>query len=146
MGAAMNRIPSHTAKSILKAHIARSKGVPIGDVLPQLKPKSIPRAASKGEETLALQLKAEGIKFQREFRFAPPRRWKFDFALGVEHGDIAVEIEGGSWSAGAHTRGKHFEQDCEKYAEAVIIGWRVFRFTTDMVMSGEAIKYILRAI
>jgi hypothetical protein len=28
------------------------------------------------EETLALQLKAAGIEFEREFRFDPDRKWR----------------------------------------------------------------------
>jgi very-short-patch-repair endonuclease len=62
-----------------------------------------------------------------EFRFHPKRRWRFDFAWPAEK--IAVECEGGTWSGGRHTRGKGYEGDCEKYNEAVILGWRVLRFT-----------------
>ena len=33
------------------------------------------------EEQLAYFLASAGIKgFEREYRFAPPRRWRFDFA------------------------------------------------------------------
>ncbi len=33
------------------------------------------------EEQLAYFLTSAGIKgFEREYRFAPPRRWRFDFA------------------------------------------------------------------
>lgn len=76
-----------------------------------------------------------GEKPVREYRFAPPRRWRFDFAYPKRK--IAVEIEGGAWTGGAHTRGKHFESDCEKYNTAVVMGWRVFRFTGGMVESGN---------
>lgn len=105
----------------------------------------IPRAPSKGEYLMGVQLKIHKIEFQREFKFHPKRRWRFDFALSLPH-HIAIEIEGGTWSNGAHTRGKHFEEDCEKYAEATILGWRVMRFTTAMVENGYAIDCIRRAI
>lgn len=68
----------------------------------------------------------------RELRFAPPRRWRFDFAF-PDH-LVAVEIEGGIYSGGRHTRGKGYEADCEKYNQAVAAGgWRVLRFTAGML-------------
>jgi len=103
------------------------------------------RPLSVGEETMALHLKAEGIPFTREFKFHPERKWRFDFALDLPH-HIAIECEGGTWIDGGHSRGAAFERDCEKYAEAIILGWQVFRFTTGMIKRGEAISYIKRAI
>lgn len=97
---------------------------------------------SLGEETLAQHLNAYKIGFVREYRFHPVRRWRFDFLIG----QWAVEIEGGTWTKGAHTRGKHYQGDCEKYNEAAIMGFKVLRFTTDMVKSGHAIDTIKRAL
>lgn len=95
---------------------------------------------SAGEAEFALQCKALGIKPEREYRFHPTRRWRFDFALVSDK--IAIEIEGGIYTQGRHTRGKGFEADCEKYAEAVLLGWRVLRFSTGQVKSGVAISYL----
>lgn len=67
----------------------------------------------------------------REFCFAPPRRWRFDFAWPTAC--VAVEIEGGSWMQGRHTRGAGYARDCEKYNAAVMAGWRVLRFTGEML-------------
>ena len=75
-----------------------------------------------------------------EHRFHPVRKWRFDFAWLDK--SIAVEIEGGTWSRGRHTRGSGFELDCEKYNEAAAIGWTVFRFTGKMVKSGNAIQLL----
>lgn len=61
----------------------------------------------------------------REFVFAKPRRWRFDFAWPSRK--VAVEIEGGVWSGGRHTRGGGFIGDCEKYNEACFCGWQVYR-------------------
>lgn len=72
-------------------------------------------------------------QFVREYRFDPTRYWKFDFA-DKQH-MIAVEIEGGVFSQGRHTRGKGFVNDCEKYNAATIQGWRVVRFATKEQMS-----------
>lgn len=105
----------------------------------------VPRALSKGEETLALQLKVEGIGFIREFKFCLHRKWRADFALVIPN-NILIEVEGGNWSGGSHNRGKRFADDAEKYNEAALMGFKVLRFTTDQVTSGEAIATIRRAI
>jgi very-short-patch-repair endonuclease len=68
---------------------------------------------------------------QREYRFIPPRRFRFDLAW-VEY-KIAVELEGGVYSGGRHTRGKGFETDCEKYNLATLHGWDVLRYTSNML-------------
>jgi len=57
---------------------------------------------------------------------------------------IAVEVEGGTFIAGRHSRGKGYEKDCEKYAEALIAGWRVLRVTSGMVEDGRAIDLLKR--
>lgn len=106
----------------------------------------IPKALSVGEETLALQLNAEGIKFHREWKFHPERKWRFDFALPVPATSLAVEVEGGAYTKSRHTTGKGFTDDCVKYSEAAALGWRVLRFTTEHVASGYAIDCIKRAI
>lgn len=116
------------------------------DTLPELKRKKVklPRQPSKGEAEFAQNLKAYNINMQAEVRFHPDRKWRFDFA-DARYG-IAVEIEGGTWSKGRHTTGKGFRDDCEKYNAAAEYGWRVFRYTTDMVKSGEAIDQIRRVL
>src|SRR4051812_34601316 len=82
------------------------------------------------EERLLLHLQAAGLPTPtREYRFAPPRRWRFDFAFIPER--LAVECDGGTWIAGRHSRGKGVEADCEKQNAAVLLGWRVLRFTCD---------------
>lgn len=80
----------------------------------------------------------------QEYRFAPPRRFRFDFAW-PDH-KLAVEVEGGTWGKSRHTTGKGYGKDCEKYNLAVLMGWRVLRFTGDMVRSGEAIGVIQEAM
>ena len=72
------------------------------------------------------------VSYHREYRFAPPRKWRFDFAWKADK--VAVELEGGTWSGGRHTRGAGFEDDCEKYNEATRLGWRVLRFTSSMLV------------
>ena len=72
-----------------------------------------------------------GPTFDAEYRFHPRRRWRFDFAWPSVK--IAVEIDGGAYTRGRHTRGKGFEADCEKMNAAALLGWRVLRFTPQML-------------
>ena len=77
-----------------------------------------------------------------EYRFCEERRWRFDFAL-PQH-KVAIEIEGAIWRQGRHTRGSGYTKDLEKYNTATLLGWRVFRFTPDMIKQGwEQIKQML---
>ena len=100
---------------------------------------------SEHEERFALYLRALKLDgWEREFRFAPPRRYRFDFALPAQK--LAVEIEGGHWIRGRHQRAAGFENDCAKYNLAVLLGWRVLRGTGDMVSDGSLLRYVERAL
>lgn len=101
---------------------------------PRIKP------LSEGEETFALHLKSKGIAFEREYKFHPDRRWRFDFVLPEMK--VAIEIEGGVWSKSRHTSPQGFIDDCEKYNAAAALDWVVFRYTTDMVKRGQAIEQV----
>jgi very-short-patch-repair endonuclease len=70
--------------------------------------------------------------------------WRFDFALPELK--IAVEVEGGVFVNGGHNRGAYYTDNCRKYNAATLAGWRVFRFTTAMVTSGDAFLVIKAAI
>jgi hypothetical protein len=107
----------------------------------------IPKALSKGEEMLALHLKAYGFFPEREYCFAEGigRQWRFDFCFPKEM--VAIEVEGGTkFGKSRHSRGKGYENDLEKYNCATRMGWRVYRYTTDMVKRGTAINDLLTVI
>ncbi len=96
------------------------------------------------EERLALQFKAVKLTPAREWAFHPRRRWRFDFAF--PNHKLAVEVEGGIWNGGAHTRGKHFQSDCEKYNAACELGWSVLRYTEREIRDGSALAQIERML
>jgi hypothetical protein len=98
---------------------------------------------SDAEEALAWQVRTLGLsKPAREHEFARPRRWRFDFAW--PSWKIAVEVQGGSWISGRHSRGDGFERDCEKLAEAQLLGWIVLPVTPAMVDDGRALALLER--
>ena len=93
------------------------------------------------EDECAFMLKATNTTgWQRELRFAPPRRWRFDFAWPQQR--IALEIEGGAWVGGRHNRGAGYVNDLEKYNTATLLGWRLLRVTPEMVSDGTALLLI----
>ncbi|EET82158.1 DUF559 domain-containing protein [Acinetobacter radioresistens] len=102
------------------------------------------KTISEGEAKLASDLKALRISFEQEYKFHPKRHWKADFHMtGTK---ILVEIEGGIWTGGRHTRGKGFIHDMEKYNAATVLGYQVLRFSTEQVKSGLAVRQIERLL
>lgn len=92
------------------------------------------------EELFAVQVRALKLPEPvREHRFCK-RMWRFDFAW-VEQ-KIAVEVEGGTWTNGRHSRGTGIAADMEKYNHAAILGWRVLRFNNHMVKKGVAVDMV----
>ncbi len=77
-----------------------------------------------------------------EYRFHPTRKWRFDWAWPAQ--SIAVEVDGGVFVQGRHTRGAGVEKDMEKFAEATIAGWRVLRVSTRQVRNGQALHWLCR--
>ena len=97
------------------------------------------------ESLVALHIRANELpEPEREFRFARPRRWQFDFAWpGLM---LALAVEGGVYSGGRHTPGSGFTGACAQYNEALIRGWRVLRVTGEPVDSGAALDWVRRAL
>ena len=102
------------------------------------------KVQSEGEVILATALRVLKIEFEQEFKFHPTRKWRADFHL--KDRKILVEVEGGIWSNGRHTRAKGYLGDLEKYNEATMMGYQVIRFSTEQVKSGKAIEQIEKMV
>lgn len=70
-----------------------------------------------------------------EYRFHPQRKWRMDYAWPMHR--IAVEIDGGLWINGGHSRGVGRLRDMEKDRAATLLGWRTLRYAPDQL--GQAI-------
>lgn len=70
---------------------------------------------------------------EREYRFHPTRRWRFDFAWPREQ--ISLEYQGGIYTRGGHVRGLGYENDAEKLNQATVLGWRCLFATPNLVKS-----------
>ena len=76
-----------------------------------------------------------------EHQFHEKRKWRFDYAI-LEPYFIAIEVEGGVWTNGRHTRGKGFLSDVEKYNAGTLAGWRIFRVTPDTLITDKTLKML----
>lgn len=106
-----------------------------------------PDAKSGIELSWRLVIPKSPWPFEPEFEFCAGRRWRFDWAS--QKLKLAIEIEGIVYGGkgGRHQRAGGLEGDCEKYNAAIALGWRVLRFTPDMVNRDPAgcVDMILRA-
>lgn len=95
-----------------------------------------------------MHMKELGLLYQREFKFCSDRKWRADYRIEspkVPCDFIAlIEIDGGAFTQGRHTRGKGFVADTAKLNTASGMGYKVFRFTPDQVLRGEAKEFIKR--
>lgn len=103
----------------------------------------IPKEPSQGEQMLALDFSVWGIEYTPQYKFHPTRKWKSDFHIKPH---LLIEVEGGVYSNGRHTRGKGYTLDIEKYNAATLMDFKVFRFTTEQVKTGVAISTIMQAL
>lgn len=84
---------------------------------------------------LQQQFEAAGLPAVPEFRFAPPRKWAFDFAFPDLL--LAIEIEGID-----HRKKNRYARDLTKYNTAARRGWCLLRFTARQVHQRKAIQEI----
>lgn len=99
--------------------------------MPRLRYRAPKSPSSLEARFLMLWNHVKGPDLEREYRFHHERRWRSDFAQ-VE-ARVLIEIEGGIWVNGRHNRAAGFNADLEKYLEASLAGWRVFRFGPDQI-------------
>ena len=79
-----------------------------------------------------------------EHRFAPPRRWRFDWAWLDQK--VALEVQGGLFTQGRHSRGAALMKEHEKLNAAAALGWRVCFVTPAQIRNGSWLAVIEAAI
>jgi very-short-patch-repair endonuclease len=91
---------------------------------------------------LAEQLKASGIvRFVREYRWHPTRRFRGDIVFTLPGDKLIVEIEG----AVHRIRGR-FHGTIERNQQAVLQGWRILPVSTRQVRDGSACRLIQKVL
>lgn len=93
-------------------------------------------------QALALQLKASGLVFEREYFAIKGRRFRFDFA--IPSADLLIEVQGGTYAKGkmGHATGSGMARDMEKYNLATLDGWRIILLDEKMVRDGRGLMWI----
>lgn len=85
------------------------------------------------------------IDLHSEYRFAPPRRFRFDFAHLPSK--IAIELQGGIFNANTrHINGAALLKEHEKLNLAASLGWRIFYVSTKTVNDIAIYEQIAQAI
>jgi len=94
------------------------------------------------ETLLAFQMKSIGLPdFEREYKFHPDRKWRFDFFRD----GWGIEVNGGGWNGGGHNRNPiEMGKDYEKYNAAQEMGIRVLLYTGEQVKDLSALAQIER--
>ena len=102
-------------------------------------------SASQLEAELALQIRALGLPEPiREYQAIKGRKFRFDFAWLEQR--LLVEVNGGTYTKGAHSTGRGIARDYEKANLAVLQGWRVLSFDGKSVKDGTAVEVIRQAL
>ena len=111
--------------------------------------KKVPKPKKKRskalEDSLAELIKRFGLPAPvREYQFSPTRKFRWDFAWVDQK--LGVEVQGGIWINGGHSRGSGQLRDNEKQAEAAALGWRFFNVASNDIKEGRAIAWIERCL
>ncbi len=80
------------------------------------------------------------LTLEKEYKFAPKRRFKADYAITGWR--LLLEIEGGIFTKQAHGSITGILRDIEKYNLAMIYGFQVLRFTPEQFKKTQGIDII----
>src|ERR1019366_1704186 len=85
-----------------------------------------------------------GHKPTPEFRFDPKRRWRFDYAW--PDFKVALEVQGGIFIQGRHSRGAALLKEWEKLNRAAELGWRILYCQPDNLLKTATLAQLKRTL
>lgn len=128
----------------LTAKQARAAGIEPG---PPRKAKSESRAkidVAARQRLFLAACEAHGLPEPvAEYEWCPGRKFKADWCFS---GLVLLEIHGGTWIGGHHSRGKDQIEDFWKINESQLLGFVYLIVTPQQVDSGEAFALVRRAL
>lgn len=81
-----------------------------------------------------------------EYRFHPVRKWRIDYYFEANGRRVGLEVEGGVWSGGRHTRGAGFVRDMEKYNAATAAGIQIIRCVPGDLLKTETFELVKKTL
>jgi len=122
----------------------KTMGLPLKQ--PAIKPGVGKPAKRKIKEPSSLEKKfllcISGLpKPESEYRFHAVRRWRFDFAWPEQK--LAVEVDGGAFATGGHSRAVPQAGDNDKTNAATNLGWRILKFNTFNLKHPQMVRSVV---
>ncbi len=83
-----------------------------------------------------------------EHQFCLERKWRFDLAfLPFAPGNrVAIEVQGGLWTKGAHVRPARMIAEFEKWNTAASLNWRILFVTPDQLCTAATADLVRRCL
>ena len=96
------------------------------------------------ECSLAFQLKAAGLArgMVRQHKPFEDVGYAYDFAWPDRTPVVLVEVQGGIYTGGAHTRSRGVLRDMDKVNRAALRGWLVLQVSAEDIKRGKALQLI----
>lgn len=79
-----------------------------------------------------------------EHIFCPGRRWKFDYAWPMK--GVALEVQGGLFIQGRHSRGPALLKEHEKLNAGAVRGWRILYCIPQQLLTLQLAETIRAAL
>ena len=98
--------------------------------------------SNKSDMFVRLIKSVYGFDVVKEYKFTSERKWRIDYAIPSHK--VAVEVEGGAFTNGRHTRGTGFIADMEKYNELTCQGWALIRTTPQLLLTEKTLQNVRR--
>ena len=106
---------------------------------------SIPRAPSYNRETVTAFFATYQIHTPSfEYKFCDSRKWRFD--LVWLDSLVALEVQGGIYSQGAHVRGAHMEREWCKLNCAATLGYRILFCSPEQLLTAATARAVKAAL
>jgi hypothetical protein len=124
---------------------------------------AVQRDMSAYDQKIVVKWFAEhGIYAVPEYRFCDERKWRFDFILApdrsyggllpttkahaADYWKLALEVQGGLFTNGRHSRGAALLKEHEKLNAAACAGWRILYTIPDNLCMPETVETIKKAL
>lgn len=114
----------------------------------QLKQAEGKAARERLELELALVIRAHKLDAGMVRQWVPFESigYAFDFAWPDADVPLLVEVQGGIWSGGAHTRPEGVLRDMDKANRANLRGWCVLQVSAADIRSGRAVEMVRQGL